>query len=250
MDFFKFKINNEKCEYNLAVAKLIHSINLVSQGYVDIGFRLERIDGALVCTLYTDDNKIKDSLTRLPILLNKIERISPGIRFDMACGYKYINGVYPTALTMWLCGYLSEDIVKEKTLFGAQNLLNDKAIKYFEYCNRQPVTFLINDDVYKIKDKAYYPIMFCHSPLTQKRRVLDNLHYTKDLRSIYNCFYKAAYETFVKQKPDSVFKTDYCGNKTILTRDNRKYEELPYDENIDENIADKVTNKMLCLTKN
>ncbi|MBQ7603056.1 MAG: hypothetical protein IJU58_02835 [Clostridia bacterium] len=248
MDFFRFRLSREKDEYTCAVARLIHSINLEGMGHIDIDYRIERIDGVLVCTLNTSEDKVRNVLTKLPIFLSKTERKTP-IKFDMMGGYKYINGNYPTAITMWLCGYIGEEHIKEKSLFHVQNVLNDHAQKYYDCLGKKlrPV-FVINNDRCIINDKVYYPVMFCQEPKSYLGKILNNNNYNKDLKSTYASFYKAAYYALGKKAQGSILKADICGNKAILNNTNLGYEDLPFEENKDD-LSNEASNKMLGLTR-
>ena len=152
-------------------------------------------------------------------------------------------------MNIWLCGYVSASDVDSLSLINAQNLLNDNAKQYFIYCDKQPTTFLINDDKCIINNQQYYPITFYQCPKTPKGRLLNNVNYTKELKAAFTCFNKSAYDVFVSKNLNSVLKTDFCGNKALLNTNNKRYEDLKTCDANDNEDMESLTNKMLGLVK-
>ena len=246
MEFFKFKLNNESYEKNGTLEKMINAINLEGKNSFQLTYSLDKIDDILICHLaVSDSSDVKKVLTRLPLIINRINKIPSPLIFDFMWGYKCIPGIYSTPMCMWLCGYIRKDVVDKHSIAGAQNIINENAKNYFEYYGKAATTFVINDNQYRINNQLYYPVTFYLSPKTNKCKMMSLVYYTQSLQSVCTCFNKSAYDSFTKTFPNSIYKTDICGNKKLLNLNNKRYEDLPFEKQDDNNDMQDLTNKML-----
>ena len=240
MDFYKFEISTKNYENANTLAKFIHNINKAGNKNLNLQHRLDQQGGVFTCTLQIPDGENLESiLTKLPISVGRVERVSASILFDiMYYGRKCFNGIYPTSMCQWVCAYIKADAFKKFDTTQTQSFINEFAKKHFDYHRRQHNCCMIPQELYTINNQQYYPVVFSLEPKRSTGGPLTNhADYLKDLKANYICFYKAIYDYFQDKTQSYVFKTDICGNRAVLSSANKRYEDLAPNKEQQNNIV-------------